>query len=88
MAAQLAAGLSGIEEGLELPPTTKGDVYRGRTAMLPATLRKARAAMMRSKMLREAFGEAVVRHYGRAASWRLKNSTVLSRIMKLSLIHI
>jgi glutamine synthetase len=28
--------------------------------------------MMRSKMLREAFGEAVVRHYGRAASWEIE----------------
>ena len=72
MAAQLAAGLSGIEEGLDLPAAAKGDVYRGRTAMLPTTLREARAAMLRSKMLRTEFGEAVVRHYARAASWEIE----------------
>jgi glutamine synthetase len=72
IAAQLAAGLAGIEAGLELPPATKGDVYKGRSAMLPATLRDARAAMMKSKMLRSAFGEGVVRHYGRAAEWEIE----------------
>ncbi len=72
MAAQLAAGLSGIEAGMELPDPAKGDVYKGRTAMLPNSLRDARAAMLKSKMLREAFGEAVVRHYARAAEWEIE----------------
>ena len=72
MAAQLAAGLSGIEAGMELPDPAKGDVYKGRTAMLPTSLRDARAAMLNSKMLREAFGEAVVRHYTRAAEWEIE----------------
>ena len=72
MAAQLAAGLSGIEAGMELPDPAKGDVYRGRTAMLPNSLRDARAAMLKSKMLREAFGESVVRHYARAAEWEIE----------------
>ena len=72
MAAQLAAGLSGIEAGMELPDPAKGDVYKGRTAMLPTSLRDARAAMLKSKMLREAFGEAVVRHYARAAEWEIE----------------
>ena len=72
MAAQLAAGLSGIEAGMELPDPAKGDVYKGRTAMLPTSLRHARAAMLKSKMLREAFGEAVVRHYARAAEWEIE----------------
>ena len=43
-----------------------------RSAMLPATLREARAALLRSKMLRAAFGEAVVRHYARAAAWEIE----------------
>ncbi len=72
MAAQLAAGLSGIEARMELPDPAKGDVYKGRTAMLPNSLRDARAAMLKSKMLREAFGEAVVRHYARAAEWEIE----------------
>ena len=72
MAAQLAAGLSGIEAGMELPDPAKGDVYKGRTAMLPTSLLDARAAMLKSKMLREAFGEAVMRHYARAAEWEIE----------------
>lgn len=72
MAAQLAAGLSGIEAGMELPDPARGDVYKGRTAMLPTSLRDARAAMLKSKMLGEAFGEAVVRHYARAAEWEIE----------------
>ena len=72
IAAQLAAGLAGIEAGLELAPATKGDVYKGRSAMLPATLREARTAMMKSKMLRAAFGDGVVRHYARAAEWEIE----------------
>ena len=72
MAAQLAAGLSGIEARMELPAPAKGDVYKGRTAMLPNSLRDARAAMLKSKMLREAFGESVVRHYARAAEWEIE----------------
>jgi glutamine synthetase len=72
MAAQLAAGLSGIEAGMELPDPARGDVYEGRTAMLPTSLRDARAAMLKSKMLGEAFDEAVVRHYARAAEWEIE----------------
>ena len=72
MAAQLAAGLSGIEAGMELPDPARGDVYKGRTAMLPTSLRDARVAMLKSKMLGEAFGEAVVRHYARAAEWEIE----------------
>ena len=82
MAAQLAAGLSGIEAGMELPDPARGDVYKGRTAMLPTSLRDARVAMLKSKMLGEAFGETVVRHYARAANGKSKSSTVLSRTMK------
>ena len=40
--------------------------------MLPNSLRDARAAMVKSKMLREAFGESVVRHYARAAEWEIE----------------
>ena len=72
MAAQLAAGLSGIEAAITLPEAAKGDVYKGRTAMLPTTLRDARAALLKSKMLRTAFGADVVQHYARAAEWEIE----------------
>jgi len=72
MAAQLAAGLSGIEAAMTLPEPAKGDVYKGRTAMLPTTLRDARATLLKSKMLRTAFGADVVQHYARAAEWEIE----------------
>ena len=72
MAAQLAAGLSGIEAAMTLPEAAKVDVYKGRTAMLPITLRDARAALLKSEMLRTAFGADVVQHYARATKWEIE----------------
>ncbi len=67
LAAMLAAGIAGIEEGLELQPPTKGDVYQGDSGMIPATLKDARNTMHGSTMLRAAMGDDVVDHYVRAA---------------------
>ncbi len=67
LAAMLAAGIAGIEEGLELQPPTKGDVYQGDSGMIPATLKDARNTMHGSAMLRAAMGNDVVDHYVRAA---------------------
>ena len=68
LAGQLAAGLAGIEEGLDLPPPVTGDIYRDETAgEIPRTLRDATEAMRGSAMLRKAMGDAVVDHYVRAA---------------------
>ncbi len=67
LAAMLAAGIAGIEEGLELQPPTKGDVYQGDSGMIPATLKDARNTMHGSAMLRAAMGDDVVDHYVRAA---------------------
>ena len=72
MAALLAAGIAGIEEKLDLGPPAKGDVYKGKTAMLPTNLRDAREALLKSKMLRAAFSDDVVVHYGRAAEWEIE----------------
>lgn len=70
LAAQLAAGLKGIKDKLELPPPTTGDIYASRRGKdIPATLRAATETLRKSKMLREAFGDDVVDHYTRAASW-------------------
>ena len=68
-AALIAAGLSGVEQGLELEPPFKGDAYGGAGREIPRTLREAAAAMDGSAMLRAAFGDAVVDHYVRAALW-------------------
>ncbi len=73
MATQLASGLAGIEEGLELAPPTKGDVYEAKGAgEIPTSLRDATETLSKSKMLREALGDGVVDHYTRCAAWELE----------------
>ncbi|MCB1423503.1 MAG: glutamine synthetase [Nitratireductor sp.] len=67
-AAQLAAGLAGIEEGLELPAPVTGDLYGMKDVPeVPNTLRAATETLRGSKMLRKAMGDWVVDHYTRAA---------------------
>jgi glutamine synthetase len=69
-AAQLAAGIAGIEARLELEPEFTGDAYRAtRLREIPKTLRAATEALRRSTMLRAAFGDEVVDHYVHAARW-------------------
>jgi len=69
-AALIAAGLAGIEEKLKLPPPYSGDAYHGeKLAEVPKTLREAADLLSKSKMLRTAFGDAVVDHYVRTAQW-------------------
>lgn len=73
MAAMLAAGIKGIEEGLELEAPFEGDAYEGETAHIPHTLRDAREALLASDMLRAALGDDVVTHYARAAEWEIED---------------
>lgn len=69
-AALLAAGLDGIERGLELEPAFSGDAYHGkRLREIPKTLREATELMDKSKLLRGAFGDDVVDHYVHTARW-------------------
>ncbi|WP_166418632.1 glutamine synthetase family protein [Cochlodiniinecator piscidefendens] len=72
IAAQLAAGIKGIEDQLPLDPPTVGDAYAGDTGFIPQNLRDAMAALTSSKMLRDAMGEDVIDHYSRAAEWELE----------------
>ena len=72
MAAQIAAGIKGIEDKLELDPPTVGDAYAGDTGMIPQTLRDSMATLKSSDMLRAALGDDVVDHYTRAAEWELE----------------
>jgi glutamine synthetase len=70
LAAQLAAGIRGIEEELDPGKPVQGDVYQAKRAKdIPRSLREATETMRRSRMLRDAFGEEVVDHYTRAAQW-------------------
>lgn len=70
LAVQLAAGIKGIEDKMELAPPTSGDVYESKDAReIPQTLRDAAVTLNNSEMLKLALGEDVVAHYVRAAEW-------------------
>ena len=70
LAAQLACGIAGIEEELELKPPLSGDAYEAKkVSQIPANLNEAMTALKKSKLLRAAFGDDVVDHYHRCAEW-------------------
>jgi glutamine synthetase len=65
-AAALAAGLDGIERGLEAPEPTDADVYAlppGAVPALPTSLHEATDALARSELAREWLGADFVDHY-------------------------
>ncbi len=62
-AAVIAAGLYGIEHGLEPPPPLEGNAYESDAERFPHALREAIAALERGTMARAAFGDQVVDHY-------------------------
>ncbi len=69
-AAQIAAGLDGIDQEMELDPPFAGDAYAARELQeIPRTLRDAMAAMENSEMLRKALGDDVLEHYLHTARW-------------------
>ncbi|MCF6343369.1 MAG: glutamine synthetase family protein [Devosiaceae bacterium] len=68
LAAQIAAGIEGIEKNMELEKEFVGDAYGGKNVReIPSTLRQATKALDNSKMLRKAFGDDVIDHYVHAA---------------------
>jgi glutamine synthetase len=70
MAAQIAAGIDGMTNKLELEPAFVGDAYGGDGVReIPKTLRDATSALDGSAMLRQAFGDDVIDHYVHAARW-------------------
>src|SRR5437763_802623 len=62
-AALIAAGLHGIEKGLELPPPLEGNAYESDAERFPSSLRDAVAALEEGSMARAALGDEVVDHY-------------------------
>jgi glutamine synthetase len=62
-AALIAAGLHGIEAGLELPPALEGNAYESDAERFPSTLREAIEALERGTIARAALGDDVVDHY-------------------------
>ncbi len=78
VAALIAGGLHGIDEGLELPDALEGNAYTSGAERLPTTLAEAAALFEGSAVAREAFGDDVVDHYLNNARVELKafNSAV------------
>ena len=62
-AAIIAAGLHGIEQGLEPPAALEGNAYESDAERFPHALREAIAALENGTMARAAFGDQVVDHY-------------------------
>ena len=63
----IAAGLHGVEQGLEPGPAVSGDGYASDAPRLPDDLGDRPGAVPRQRGRRVAFGEDVVGHYARAA---------------------
>jgi glutamine synthetase len=65
VAALIAGGLHGIEQGLELPEPCSGNAYEtaGDAERLPGTLAEAAVLFEASAVARQAFGVDVVSHY-------------------------
>ena len=68
-AAIIAAGLHGIDSGLELEPEFRGNAYDAPAEVprLPGSLHEAVELLASSALAREAFGDEVVDHYLHAA---------------------
>jgi glutamine synthetase len=62
-AAMTAAGLYGIEAGLELAPPLEGNAYESDVDRFPSSMREAIDALESGAMARAALGDQVVDHY-------------------------
>ncbi len=73
LSALIAAGLHGVEHGLELEAPYNGNAYLASDKpRLPSTLRDARELFASSDVARSAFGDEVVDHYAHAADVELQ----------------
>ena len=63
VAALIAGGLHGIDQGLQLPEAFVGNAYVSGAERLPTTLAEAAALFEGSTVARDAFGDEVVDHY-------------------------
>ena len=71
IAAMLAGGLHGIEQGLELEPPLVGNAYTSDAPRVPHTLRAARDVFAASDLARATLGDEVVDHYTNMADVEL-----------------
>ena len=72
LAAIIASGLHGVDQGLELEPVLEGNAYvAGDRPHLPTSLLEARHLFAESDVARAAFGADVVDHYVNAGDVEL-----------------
>jgi len=71
-AAMIAAGISGIEQKLELEEITQGNGYIADKPRVASTMRAAADLFARSKFARQALGDSVVDHYVHYAHTEIK----------------
>ncbi len=74
MAAALASGLYGIEQGLELPPETTGDAGEGGAWAVPLSLAEATARLASSGPARRCLGKSFVEHYVTTRQWEVRQA--------------
>ncbi|GLU46142.1 glutamine synthetase family protein [Nocardiopsis ansamitocini] len=67
VAALIAAGLDGIDRGLELGEACAGNAYTSGAQTVPTTMREALELWEGSALARAAFGEEMVEHYANHA---------------------
>lgn len=72
MAASLAAGLEGIERGLDPGAPTLNAYSASECAPLPSDLAAAAAALRESAMARKWFGDDFVDHYAMTREWEVR----------------
>ena len=73
LSAMIAAGLHGIEQGLELEPAFEGNAYESDKPRVATNLYAARDDFAASELAKEAFGQEVVDHYVNRANVELKS---------------
>lgn len=72
MAACLAAGLYGVEKGLEIPEETRGDPGEGGPGALPRSLHEATDLLDKSRIARQILGKRFVDHYVATRRWETR----------------
>jgi glutamine synthetase len=72
MATSLAAGLYGIEKGLELPEEARGDPGEGGPQRLPRTLHEATELLAKSRVAKQILGSRFVDHYVLTRRWETR----------------
>ena len=72
VAGMIAAGLDGIDRGLELGPIETGNAYESEATRIPSSLRDALELWQASDWVRDTFGAGVQNHYANMARVELE----------------